>query len=315
VNIEAGLPKRALLTTISGQDAYFLAKLLKIKGYFLVGLKHTLGPNISEPFFDKIVKGSVTDTNKVASTLKDFRINEIYNLAAKSSVLNSWKCQEDYFEVNAFSVERILEQLIALDRDIKFIQFGSTDMVGFENVPSQPQEFKPWSPYGSSKVQAHNAVLKAKTENGLWAATAMLTNHDSYLRPQNFLMKTLARQIAGVIQRSQSQVYVEKVDIVRDWASAEEIVQGVFQIAQQEQPLSWTLATGKSFSIAQILTEISDIFNIEFEVVSLSPATERNNEIKRVFVDALPGQAHLQWKPTLSAPLVLANMVQWELEN
>ncbi len=308
-------PKRALLTTVSGQDSFFLAKLLKSRGYYLVGIRHSPQVSDTESFFDRVIVGSFTDTAKIISAVREHEITEVYNLAAKSSVLNSWKNPQEYFEVNAYAVERLLFDLALLDSEIRFVQFGSTDMVGYSEVPAQPKVFKPWSPYGESKVRAHQAVSNIKEKQGLWAVNAILTNHDSYLRPTKFLMQTLAIQIADIVRGKKNEIFVENTNIVRDWASAEEIVEGILRIAQQDQPLDWVLGSGTSFSIAQLLENIGSIFDIDFSVVSVKSAVRRENEVEKIYVDASPGQAALQWKPLLTAPLVLESMVRWQLKN
>jgi GDPmannose 4,6-dehydratase len=308
-------PKRALLTSVSGQDSFFLAKLLKSRGYYLVGIRHLPKVNNAESFFDKVIVGSFTDTAKMISTIRELQITEVYNLAAKSSVLNSWKNPEEYFEVNAYAVERLLSELTIFDSEIRFVQFGSTDMVGYSDVPAQPKVFKPWSPYGESKVQAHQAVRNIKEKQGLWAVNAILTNHDSYLRPTKFLMQMLAIQIADIVRGKENQIFVENTNIVRDWASAEEIVEGILRIVQQDQPLDWALASGTSFSITQLLDNVANIFNIDFEIVSIKSIEERRNEVERIYVDAMPGQIALDWKPILTAPLVLESMVRWHLDG
>jgi GDPmannose 4,6-dehydratase len=315
MNSELIRPKRALLTTTSGQDSFFLAELLKTRGYYLVGIKHSTEMSQIDTLFDRIIAGSFTETAKIIAAVKDLQITEIYNVAAKSSVLNSWKSPDEYFQVNAYAVERLLSDLALLDSEVRFVQFGSTDMVGYSNVPAQPIDFKPWSPYGESKVRAHHAIRNFRENQGLWAVNAILTNHDSYLRPSRFLMQTLAIQIAEVIRGNESKIFVENINIVRDWASAKEIVEGVVKIAQQNQPLDWALASGSSFSIAEVLEKIALIFEIDFQVINAESAVRRKNEVEKIYVDASPGQTALQWRPLLTAPLVLESMVRWQLKN
>ena len=87
--------KRALITGITGQDGYFLSKLLLSKGYEVSGIirrnssmhqgtLEKLDPKERKQI--KIYYGDITDNNFIVSTIEKIKPDEIYHLAAQSFV-------------------------------------------------------------------------------------------------------------------------------------------------------------------------------------------------------------------------------------
>ena len=87
--------KKALIFGVTGQDGYYLSKLLIKKGYFVHGVRrrNSIVENlrIDEIFFNKTKNcdlhyGDVTDSISTYNLIKKIKPNEIYNLGAQSHV-------------------------------------------------------------------------------------------------------------------------------------------------------------------------------------------------------------------------------------
>jgi len=88
--------KRALITGITGQDGSYLAEYLLSKGYEVLGMVR----RTSTINFDRIrhfqnevtiVQGDLLDQMSLLDILREYRPEEVYNLAAQSFVPTSWK--------------------------------------------------------------------------------------------------------------------------------------------------------------------------------------------------------------------------------
>ena len=85
--------KTAIITGITGQDGAYLAKHLLNKGYYIIGLlRDNSGINIknlkyleieTKIYFKKI---DLLNLPSIVGIIKNNKIDEIYNLAAQSSV-------------------------------------------------------------------------------------------------------------------------------------------------------------------------------------------------------------------------------------
>jgi GDPmannose 4,6-dehydratase len=88
--------KRALITGISGQDGSYLAELLLEKGYEVHGLVHGGTErrfDRLEPIIDRLTlyPGDLLDESSLVDVLRRAKPDEVYNLAAMSSVAQSWR--------------------------------------------------------------------------------------------------------------------------------------------------------------------------------------------------------------------------------
>jgi len=87
------MPKRALITEITGQDGAYLAKFLLEKGYEVYGTYRRLSsPNFWRlqylGIFDKVnlIPVDLTDTSSILEAIKIAEPDEVYHLAAQSFV-------------------------------------------------------------------------------------------------------------------------------------------------------------------------------------------------------------------------------------
>src|SRR5580693_8767894 len=129
--------KVAIITCISGQDGAYLASLLYnknykvigfVRGYSVVDLKGLDYVGIR----DKVIieECDLLDISQIIKLLYQYKPNEIYNLAAQSSVSLSFKQPIGTFHFNTISVFNLLEAIKLADRNIKFYQASSSEMYG-----------------------------------------------------------------------------------------------------------------------------------------------------------------------------------------
>ncbi len=180
------MPKRALITGITGQDGSYLAELLLGKGYDVIGMVR----RSSTVNFERIahiqgriefVAGDLLDEASMIHLLREHRPDEVYNLAAQSFVQTSFSQPVLTGEITALGVTRILDAIRIVDPDIRFYQASSSEMFG--KVVEVPQRettpFHPRSPYGVAKVYGHWITLNYRESYDLHATSGILFNHES----------------------------------------------------------------------------------------------------------------------------------------
>ena len=110
------MPKKALITGITGQDAAYLAKLLLEKGYEVYG-GYRRGANLDFwrlrelgiKSYVKIVLFDLLEFTNILEVIKEIQPDEVYNLAAQSFVAASFKQPIMTAEIDAMGVLRTLE--------------------------------------------------------------------------------------------------------------------------------------------------------------------------------------------------------------
>ena len=313
LNVERIL--KALITTAHGQDSIYLGRLLRSKGYEVLVLNHRTGAPVNYGHFDKFVNLDITCTDQVVELISRYKPLEVYNLAALSSVAYSWTNPARVKEVNGFAVERLLSKIeYSIKGEVKFFQAGSTDMVGKQLIESREFEFNPWSPYGESKVIARNAVLKARSKGSIWAVNAILTNHDSEFRQDSFVIPKIANQLIEVLNGKRVNIELQNPFVTRDWAHAEDIMEGAWKMMQNPEPEDLTLGTGLSLSLKELINKCSLQLEIAPKVEETITQDARSRDFASVHVKALDAQLALNWTPFRRGEATLLSIVRHKLE-
>ena len=153
------MPKRALITGITGQDGAYLTELLLAKGYEVYGLLRRASlfntDRIDHLYHDPHVSGlrltlhygDLTDGSALRRTIEKVQPDEIYNLAAQSHVKVSFEVPEYTADVVAVGSLRLLEALrdhiTSGGNPVRYYQAGSSEMFGA--APPPQSERTPFS--------------------------------------------------------------------------------------------------------------------------------------------------------------------------
>src|SRR6266852_6848780 len=138
------MPRRALITGVTGQDGSYLAEFLLEKNYQVFGLvrrSSTINFERITHLQDKIelIPGDLLDQSSLITALQKTQPDEVYNLAAQSLVPTSWSQPVLTGEFTAIGVTRVLETIRLLDpKGIRFYQASSSEMFG--KVQETPQK-------------------------------------------------------------------------------------------------------------------------------------------------------------------------------
>ena len=115
--------KKALITGITGQDGYYLTKLLLKKGYEVHGIKRRTSlintDRIDHLYQDPhedirrliLHHGDLTDSTSLIRIIQEVQPDEIYNLGAQSHVAVSFEEPEYTANSDAIGALRILEAI------------------------------------------------------------------------------------------------------------------------------------------------------------------------------------------------------------
>jgi GDPmannose 4,6-dehydratase len=152
------MSKTALITGCSGQDGSYLAELLLSKGYEVHGIvRRSSTSNTSR--IDHIKSklhlhyGDLADNEPTSSLIREYKFDEIYNMAAQSHVGVSFENPDYTADITALGAARILEAIKVSSLKSKFLQASSSEMFGSAKPPQNEQTpFDPQSPYAVSKL-------------------------------------------------------------------------------------------------------------------------------------------------------------------
>jgi len=313
--------KIAVITGITGQDGAYLAKLLLEKEYKVVGLlRGKNSVNLDKLKYlkieDKVVfeNCELTNLSEIINVVNKYKPNEIYNLASQSSVGFSFDNPIETLSFNIISTANILESIKTLDKKIKFYQASSSEMFGSaNNLPfTEKSVFHPVSPYGISKASAHWITVNYRESFGLFTTSGILFNHESVLRPNNFIIKKIIRAAFDILNSKTDVLEVGDIDIKRDFGYAPKYVEAMYLMMQHENPDDYVISSGVSLSIREVIYYVFNKLGISKDAIVINRAFYRPNEIKDIYGDASKAKRVLKWDYNVSFFDVLDMLIDEE---
>jgi GDPmannose 4,6-dehydratase len=270
--------KVALITGITGQDGSYLAEFLLKKNYVVHGIKRKSSSfntqRIDHIYIDAHSKtnfflhyADLTDSNSIFKIISQIRPDEIYNLGAQSHVGVSFENPEYTAQVTGLGALRILEAIRFLNlKKTKFYQAGSSELFGEVNknkIFNEKSEFHPKSPYGASKLFAHQITKIYRSSYKIFACNGILFNHESPRRGETFVTRKITRFLTRWIYNLEKTLYLGNIYAVRDWGHAKDYVEMQWKIMQQKKPDDYIIATGAICSVKEFFTKCCNFLNIK----------------------------------------------------
>jgi GDPmannose 4,6-dehydratase len=320
--------KRALITGVTGQDGYYLSRLLHEKGYEVFGLvRGQNNPKVEflrrELPFVKILTGDLLDISSLVRALKESQPDEFYNLGAISFVAYSWENASLTSDVTGKGVLNALEAVRLYSDDdpskVRFYQASSSEMFGkVQQVPqSESTLLWPRSPYGVAKVFGHYMTINYRESYGMHASSGILFNHESPMRGPEFVTRKITLAVAKIAAGRQEMVTLGNLDAQRDWGFAGDYVEAMWRMLQQDQADDYVVSTGETHSVRELLEVAFDHVGITdwAKHVDQDPAFFRPAEVDLLIGDATKAREQLGWKPAVDFASLVRMMVDADRER
>lgn len=315
---------RALITGITGQDGPYLAGQLLDDGHEVWGMtRGQASPrwgwlNRTLPGLH-LVRGDLLDLASLMMVMNEVRPDVVYNLGALSFVGTSWVEPEVTAQVTGLGCMRMLDAIRFTKPDTRFVQASSSEMFGAvaADVIRQDEDtaFKPRSPYAFSKVFAHQATVNYRESYGMHASTAIMFNHESPRRGEEFVTRKVSRAVARILAGKQSELCLGRLDPVRDWGWAPEYMEALPLIAGGDDPGDYVLATGRSHSVEELCSSAFAVAGLDHrEYVRSDERLFRPAEVGYLCGDPAKAKRELGWEARTSFADIVAAMVKSDIE-
>ncbi|MGA9635193.1 MAG: GDP-mannose 4,6-dehydratase [Solirubrobacterales bacterium] len=313
--------KRALITGISGQDGSYLAELLLEKGYEVHGLVHGSADRRFErlePIADRLElhPGDLLDEGSLVDVLRESTPDEVYNLAAMSSVAQSWRLAVATAEYTAVGVTRLLEGIREVCPEARFYQASSSEMFGRarERPQSERTPFYPRSPYGVAKVYGHFITVNYRESFGLHASSGILFNHESPRRGESFVTRLISKGVASIKLGLSDELVLGNLDVRRDWGYAQEYVEAMWLMLQRDQADDYVIGTGIAHSVGDFVDAAFECVGLKREDhVRIDPELARPADIEEVVANPTKAREELGWTARTSFEELVEMMVKADL--
>lgn len=362
LNIEDGLSflknndkKVVFVTGVTGQDGSLMVDyLLKNTDYFIVGGARRLSNKNHENIRHlennkrfKIVNFDLTDAHSIIKAVEILKPDYFINLAAQTFVGSSWDFPIQTWNCNTTGVIHILEAIRQHRPSCKFYNAGSSEEYG--DVTFIPQDeshpLRPRSPYGASKAAARLIVKVYRESYKLFAIQGLLFNHEGPRRGEEFVTRKITKGVARIVNAIKNNKTFEPIELGninsrRDWSDAEDFIEGIWLMLNQDEPFEFVLSSDSTHTIAEFVTEAFKAAGIEgswhgeaelaeysittkdaikYEpmssvLVKINPKFYRPAEVDLLFGNSTKARTELNWKPKTSFKQLVKKMVNNDLK-
>jgi GDPmannose 4,6-dehydratase len=320
---DAAVPKRALITGITGQDGSYLAELLLAKDYEVHGiirrastfntsrLEH-LYVDPHEPGARLFMHyGDLSDSTRLITLLSRIQPDEVYHLAAQSHVRVSFDEPDHTGLTTGLGTTRLLEAIRASGLSTRFYQASSSEMYGSAPAPqNESTPFHPRSPYAAAKLYGYWMARNYRDAYGMFTVNGIMFNHESPRRGETFVTRKITRAVAAIAAGEQELLYLGNLDAVRDWGYAPEYVEAMWRMLQTDEPDDFVVATGTPYRVRDFVRFAFEHAGLDWERhVRFDERYLRPAEVDTLVGDASKARRALGWQPHVLAPELARLMV------
>jgi GDPmannose 4,6-dehydratase len=321
--------KRAAITGIAGQDGTYLARWLLLQGYHIDGLlqfpfdreepalRRRFGPEGIEAV--RWHTGSLEDPFSLVRFLKAAQPDEIYHLAGLTDSRQSFLVPEESVLAITLGTLRLLEAAREICPAARLFLASSCEVFGEpatipqdESTPRQPA-----TPYGIAKLAADNFARLHREKYGQFVAVGLLYNHESPLRPPNYLSNRVARGVAAIKQGRANQLQLGDLTAERDWSDARDFVRGFWLSLQASKSGEYIFASGRRHRVSELVERAFAAAGLDYR--EFVQSTGRNDQAQQVSAglsgNPAKAEAELGWRREWTFDQTVADLVQAELEN
>tara|TARA_B100001057_G_scaffold496304_1_gene597430 strand:- start:390 stop:1424 length:1035 start_codon:yes stop_codon:yes gene_type:complete len=318
----------ALITGITGQDGYYLAKFLLNKNYKVHGtIRRSSSINTSR--IDGLIAeyqssgmlqlyySDLLDSASLYSLIDQIKPDEVYNLAAQSHVSVSFNNPVYSTQTGTVGPVSLLEAIKNVNSEIKYYQASSSEMYGGGTQDSLNENslFDPKSPYAAAKVFAHNITKLYRESYDMFCVNGILFNHESPVRGETFVTRKISRAVGRIKLGLQDKLTLGNLEASRDWGFAGDYVEGMWKMMQHGSPDEWVLATGKSITVQEFLNRAFKLVDLDAnDYVETSKKYIRPNEVNFLLGDSSKAKKELNWVPTTDIDNLIKMMVNSDIE-
>lgn len=319
------MQKIALICGVSGQDGSYLSKYLLGKGYKVIGTSRdsqistfknlkTLG------IYERIIfeSMSLTDFRSVAQIILKYRPNEIYNLSGQSSVALSFQQPVETFESITIATLNLLEAVRLFNPESKIYNASSGECFGDTRTHGavETDPFRPRTPYSVAKAAAFWQVISYRDSYNLFACSGLLFNHESPFRPERFVTKKIVAAACRIAKGSKENIQLGNISIQRDWGWAEEYVEAMYKMLQQNKADDYVIATGEHNSLKEFIRITFETLGLNWEEhIQINSSLLRPTDHEIGYGNPEKAKMELGWEAKSKMKDVILKMVNYQLND
>ncbi len=309
---------RVVITGANGFVGPHLAKLLKEKGADVTGFVFGSLHKKSEFFVSCEV--DITNYYETEKAILTIQPDQIYHLAAQSSVHKSWEAPLLTYQVNVLGTLNLLEAAKKLNKEVKVLIVGSAEEYGMlakEKVLTEEDPLCPQNPYALTKALVEYLVEdKYFTESNLKIIRTRSFLHIGPGQATGFVTSDFASQIANVEKGKQEPILkVGNLEAKRDFLDVRDVVRAYSLLLEKGKAGEvYQVTRGKNFSVQEILEKLLSLAAKEIKIEQ-DPAKIRRVDLPRLLGSNEKIKKETGWQPEIPIEQTLNDVLEYWRNN
>jgi GDP-4-dehydro-6-deoxy-D-mannose reductase len=317
---------RAFVTGAAGFAGSYVTEHLLARGREVFGLvlDRRNAPNLAQALAGErarllhLVEGDLCNGLALRDAIRESRPDEIYHLAAQSSVRRSLEDPALTFQVNVLGTEAVLEAVCCGAERARVLCVGSADAYGESARAGRPlvegDPLLPVSPYGSSKAAAEEVARRYGAERSLHIVRVRPFPHTGPRQSPRFVYSDLARQLCEIrAGRRAARIEIGHAEVRRDLSDARDIAAAyVLALERGEPGAVYNVCSGRSISVRDALHIMMGLAGVAGEVVVQADRL-RPHDLETLEGRSQALRARTGWAPHVPLETTLGDLLAyWE---
>ena len=238
----------------------------------------------------------------------------VLHLAGLTSVADSFREPEAYFDVNFRGTHNLLNALRAGGFDGRMLYVSSGDCygaVGPDELPvDENRPLRPRSPYAVSKVAAEVLCYQWSQTEHFDVMIARPFNHLGAGQDARFAVASFARQVARIrTGRADATVVTGNLEITRDFSDVRDVVRAYLALLEHGKTSEvYNVGSGRETRLRDVLEALLSQAGVT-ATIRTDPARLRADEQRRAVADVRKIDADTGWSASTPLATTLQDML------
>jgi dTDP-glucose 4,6-dehydratase len=269
------------------------------------------------------VKGDIANQAIISKTIKKYKPNIIFNLAAETHVDRSIDGPKPFIHSNINGVFNLLECMRDYNdkskKKIKLIHISTDEVYGDivsktkradENYP-----FKPSSPYAASKASADHLIASyVRTFN----FPAIISNCSNNYGPKQFPEKLIPKIIYNILNNKPLPIYGKGINS-REWIHVDDHCRALEMLSIKGKiGDNYNIGSGKNLTNIKLVKIIIKLIKKKFRIgkkVKIQFVKDRPGHDIRYALNSKKIKNSLKWKAQIEMNKGLSKTIEWYIDN
>ena len=257
---------RVLIFGAGGFVGSYLAKELRDHNYEVIGSDLKI-PEYKH--FSDFKTGNLLDKDSVMKIVSEINPDAIINLAAISSVGQSWNIPDVTMQVNVVGAINLMEAAKTLENIPKLMFIGSSEEYKIsEEAISEKTPLDANNPYGISKLTQERFAELYRERYGMEVYYVRPFNHTGVGQRDNFVLPSFCKQAAEIDKTGNPGViHVGNLAARRDFSDVRDIVRAYRMILESGDCRKvYNVGSGEAHELSELLQYITGLSEQKIDI-------------------------------------------------